>query len=163
MATTYTPIATQTIGTAVASVTFGSIPATYTDLILISKLFRPSASTIMIARFNGDSATNYSEIRISGNGTTTASGNNTSIGYMILDFNNNFATPNAVETHFQNYSSTTLNKAVLSRSNQSDAVALLYANLWRSTAAINSIVLTHFNGANFSSGSVFTLYGIKAA
>jgi hypothetical protein len=34
--------------------------------------------------------------------------------------------------------------------------------LWRNTAAITSIVLDA-DGANFSTGSTFTLYGIQAA
>jgi hypothetical protein len=38
----------------------------------------------------------------------------------------------------------------------------LYGNLWRSTSAINIIEVTA-GGANFASGSTFTLYGIKAA
>jgi hypothetical protein len=35
MATTYEPIATTTLGTAAAFITFSSIPATYTDLRLV--------------------------------------------------------------------------------------------------------------------------------
>ena len=35
MAKTYTPIATQTLSTATANVTFSSIPSAYTDLVIV--------------------------------------------------------------------------------------------------------------------------------
>ena len=117
----------------------------------------------MIVRFNGDSGTNYSELRLEANGTAAASGTNINVGYGVIDFCNNNTTANAVVTHFQNYSSTTTNKAFLSRSNQGDVVTYIYAGLWRSNSAINSIVVSHFNSHNFTAGSILTLYGIKAA
>jgi hypothetical protein len=72
MAPTYEPIATTTLGTAAASITFSSIPATYTDLRLVVVAKAVSASTLDV-RFNNDSGTNYSKTEISGDGSSAVS------------------------------------------------------------------------------------------
>ena len=65
-----------------------------------------------------------------------------------------------------NYANTTTNKTTLSRNNSMDTTysgTALIANLWRSTAAINSITFTSSGGATFTTASTFNLYGISAA
>ena len=64
MATTYTPIATTTLGSGQTSVTFSSISGTYTDLILIASASNTGGATNIRLQFNGDTATNYSSTRI---------------------------------------------------------------------------------------------------
>lgn len=166
MPKTYEPIATQTLGSAAATVTFSSIASTYTDLILVinCSLSIGSASTFM--QFNSDTASNYSNTYISG-ATSATSGRDTSaarirIASPALGTGNNVTRSNI--TQIQNYANTTTFKTTLSRDNQgADEVAAI-VGLWRATpAAINSINL--FNGAssNFTTGSTFTLYGIKSA
>jgi hypothetical protein len=63
----------------------------------------------------------------------------------------------------QNYSNGTTYKTGLSRSSYAGNYVAAYVNLWRSTSAITSIVFSSENGANFITGSTFTLYGIAAA
>jgi hypothetical protein len=58
MATTYEPIATTTLGTAAASITFSSIPATYTDLRLVV-MCKLLAHQLLMFRFNSDTGSNY--------------------------------------------------------------------------------------------------------
>jgi hypothetical protein len=53
---TYTPLATVTLGTTAASVTFSSIPATYRDLIFVLSGLGGSANITL--RYNGDSGSN---------------------------------------------------------------------------------------------------------
>ena len=55
---TYEPIATQTLASAAATITFSSIAATYTDLRLI--FAKPIGGSSLLLRFNSDTATNYS-------------------------------------------------------------------------------------------------------
>ena len=57
---TYTPIATQTLGSAAASVTFSSIPQGYTDLVLVDNVKSASGAgdSELDVRFNGDSGSN---------------------------------------------------------------------------------------------------------
>jgi len=62
---TYVALATQTLGTAAASVTFSSIPSGYTDLIIVSSQFYVSSGADRYATFqvgNGtvDTGSNYS-------------------------------------------------------------------------------------------------------
>jgi hypothetical protein len=58
---TYVAIAEQTLGTAAASVTFSSIPGTYTDLVLVLSVQDASGNTFAL-QFNGDTSTNYSTV-----------------------------------------------------------------------------------------------------
>jgi hypothetical protein len=69
-----------------------------------------------------------------------------------------------------NYSNTTTYKTSLTRQNTVDAAdyngTLTAVGLWRSTSAITSVAIQLTRGGsayNFTSGSIFTLYGIKAA
>lgn len=157
---TYSQIATQTLGSAAASVTFSSIPGTYTDLVLVSNATGTTASTNLAFRLNSDSSTNYSATLLKGNGSSATSYrysngtdgrigefNNTNIGIFL--------------TNFQNYSNATTYKTVLTRSNVADNHTSAWVSLWRSTSAITSILILADSG-NIASGSTFSLYGIKA-
>ena len=159
---TYTPIATTTLGSAQATVTFSSISGSYTDLILVMSVKNSLGSYYdNLLQFNGDTGSNYSWTRLRGNGTTadsTRGSNQTSIqvGWGGADY-----VPNIVQ--IQNYSNATTYKSVLSRQNDAAANVAAYVGLWRNTAAINQITINAYSGSNLSSGSTFTLYGITAA
>ena len=170
MPSTYTPIATQTLGSAAASVTFSSISGTYTDLILvINAKNSTNGSRRLDLRFNSDTATNYSITRLYGNGTTATSDRFTSASAMDVGF-----LAGADGTGFglsilnvQNYSNSTTNKTALFRWNSltslsGDQYTTAGVGLWRNTAAITSISLA-FQSDNFAIGSTFTLYGVKSA
>ena len=164
MASTYTPIATQTLGSATASVTFSSIPSTYTDLVLIiSAQGASGASSAINAYFNSDTASNYSYLQLTGNGTAAASAINTSSTRMRLGWS--AITSDFAPTVFsiQNYSNTTTYKTSIGRINDATSITGAVVNLWRSTAAVTGITMNLNSGANFNTGSTFTLYGIKAA
>jgi hypothetical protein len=65
--------------------------------------------------------------------------------------------------HIQNYSNSTTNKTWLSRSNIPADFAGLVVGLWRATpAAITTIQFLTTTADTFTSGTTFTLYGIKA-
>jgi hypothetical protein len=170
MPSTYTPIATQTLGSNVTSITFSSIPSIYTDLILISSCAVTGGANSVYLRFNGDTTSNYSWTYAYGDGTSAASGRGSNAAYGIGAY---FVTPSATLggsiniLNVMNYANTTTNKTAIGRSNANGSTypgAETLVNLWRSTAAISSIALL-FNtaGPEFVSGSTFTLYGIKAA
>ena len=159
---TYTPIATTTLGSAQASYTFSSISGSYTDLILIAAPVYSSSTTnfaVQVGNGSVDTGSNYSYTRIYGDGTSAASDRETSYAYAalgILGANGNMI------GHFQNYANTTTYKTILGRGNSSSYVSA-YVSLWRSTSAINIIKVYPANGANFNSGTSLTLYGIAAA
>lgn len=168
---TYTPIATQTLGSATNTVTFNSIAGTYTDLILVINSGSTSVGGQCKITFNNDTASNYSLTFVEAqNGSapdTTTSGRQTSVSNIAVSgFNvGPDAIPNIWTIQIQNYSNTTTYKTLLSRF--ANLRSTYYAvgavvGLWRSTAAITRIDATH-SSANFPTGSVFTLYGIAAA
>lgn len=160
MTATYEPISTQTLGTAVASVTFSSIPATYTDLVLVFNGTSASAQ-FMELRFNGDTATNYSQTRLTGNGTSASSDRTSTQDVMQVGNLHTDQTINIIQV--MNYSNATTYKTVLCRSNNAGAQVSARVGLWRKTPeAITTILVRPAGGANFSIGGVFTLYGIKA-
>lgn len=162
MPITYEPIATTTLGSAAATITFSSIPGTYTDLILIVNALRDTGSSDdHLVRFNGDTGSNYSRSYIYGDGTTAASGresNQTSAKLVYL----NSTVRGVPQLHIMNYSNTTTYKTVIQRQNLPDTVTAINVALWRSTSAITSITITT-PANNFASTSTFTLYGIKSA
>lgn len=158
---TYEPIATQTLGSAAASVTFSSIPQTYTDLVLVVSRTL-SANQYVAMRFNSDNTSNYSFTRLSGNGTSAASARGSSETFGRLSIGNPANLFNVIG-QIQNYSNTTTYKTWLSRSNiPADFVGVI-AGLWRSTSAITTIEFLTTTADTFAIGSTFTLYGIKAA
>ena len=160
MTATYEPISTQTLGTAQASVTFSSIPATYTDLVLVFNGTTASAQ-FMELRFNGDTATNYSATRLSGNGSSATSDRTSTQDVMFVGNLHTAQTTNILQ--IMNYANTTTFKTVLCRSNQAGAQVSARVGLWRKTPeAITTIFVRSGGGANFSIGCEFTLYGIKA-
>lgn len=159
---TYTPIATTTLGSSASSYTFSSIPSTYTDLVLIAnaKNSTYTASSGEL-RFNSDTGTNYSSTAVSGSGSAAASyraTNATSVQCFRTDINDNGTSI----VHIQNYANTTTYKTVVSRGNTA-TVVVAFGGLWRNTSAITSITVKPEDGTTFSTGSVFTLYGITAA
>jgi hypothetical protein len=162
MPTTYEPIATNTLGSAASSYTFSSIPATYTDLVLVISWGRTITNADMVLQLNGDTGSNYSVTTLEGAGTTAVSQKQSSNTKMFLTgFQaGTYSSPYINIINFNNYSNTTTYKTVLSRNSSNSAGS--YCGLWSSTSAINSIKLDA-NGSTFTTGSTFTIYGIKAA
>ena len=164
MPATYEPRATTTLGSAAASVTFSSISGSYTDLILVASITGVSVATDPWIRINSDTGTNYSWTWLSGNGGTAQSErgtNNSKLYYSAIStIQNNVQ---LVTFHFMNYSNTTTYKTVLWREADAGTETGATVGLWRSTSAISSIEISLDSSRTYSSGSMFTLYGIKAA
>ena len=165
---TYVALDKVTVGTATASITFSSIPSTYTDLVVVASILPSSTSFYTPSlQFNSDTGSNYSGTWIYGQGSSAVSSRNSSQTQMAID--NYSATPAvgypmSVLFNVFNYANTTTYKTVLSRGNDVFASAgetSATVGLWRSTAAITSVTVKG-NGANFAVGSTFSLYGIAA-
>jgi hypothetical protein len=164
---TYTPIYSQTLSSATGSITFSNIPTTFTDLVLVSNVIGIGnlGSGAISVRFNSDTATNYSGTYLMGNGSSATSSRASNDNRMIvasptLNLGNN---PFVNILQIQNYSNTTANKTVLSRSSIAATQVAAVVGLYRSTSPITSINYESYNGQTMSIGSTFTLYGIKAA
>jgi hypothetical protein len=157
---TYEPIATTTLGSATANVTFSSISGSYTDLVLVINAGVSTTGAITV-QLNADTGTNYSVTRLYGDGSTATSDRFSSQNYLDLSFFPNTLNNNSI-IHFMNYSNTTTNKTILARWN-STSYTTAVVGLWRNTAAVNSIKLYNALGYNLIAGSTFSLYGIKNA
>lgn len=163
MASTYTPIATTTLGSAANSVSFTGIDQSYTDLILVADAATNIAVACYIQLGNGsiDTGTNYSMTYLYGNGSAASSGRESNATKIfVLDCSTSQS--NTI-IHLQNYKNASVYKTVISRGNAAAVAASAQVGLWRSTSAINQIKLFADSARTFNAGSTFTLYGIKAA
>jgi hypothetical protein len=155
---TYTKIASTTLSSSTATVAFSSIPATYTDLVLvINKTSTTSASPLIYINFDGGN--NYSETFLRGDGSSANSGRISSTGFINTASNPGTAMMNTI-VNFQNYSNTTTYKTVLWRGNATDGQVVAGVGLWRNTAAITTVEIS-FALANTT--ATLNLYGIAAA
>jgi hypothetical protein len=168
---TYTPIATTTLGSSASTVTFNSFSG-YTDLVIVISA-RDSRSAdgdgVQIC-FNSDtssSGTNYSTTYLDNGPGSARESNARAISFYQIA-GNNYAS-NGYGTliiNIQNYANTTTNKTAIGGGGWAPNYMARSAGLWRNTAAITSLTLyPGFNGSGFtfSTGSTFTLYGIQAA
>ena len=164
MPTTYEKIATTTLGSTNATITFSSIASTYTDLRIVLVATTDSAANPLI-RFNNDTATNYSRTMLAGSGSSASSSqssNQTSIVGGQGGFN--ASEPTIVEIDIFSYAGGTNKTCLIGWSgdrNGSGNVAR-FVGLWRDTTAINRVDLI-VSGAVFQTGTTATIYGILKA
>jgi hypothetical protein len=164
MAATYEPIATQTLASAAASITFSSIPATYTDLKWVLTGTVSSISDIT-SRFNGDTAANYSWTGLYGSVSTAGVVSDISADAIRTSEGNPSTTiPFFNSGEVFSYAGSTYKTQLTTWSGNTNGAGYTRMGVgqWRSTAAITSISI--FPSANnFKTGTTATLYGIKAA
>ena len=163
MTVTYDKIATTTLGSAQSSISLTSIPATYTDLVIVASVGSANPTEAYVIRFNSDSGSNYSWTRVTGNGSSATSARGTTQTY-ISAFEIGSSTDKGVQLiNVNNYSNTTTYKTALVRNSTASYHTSAIVGLWQSTSAINSITISSSGGANIVSGSTLTIYGVKAA
>lgn len=158
MANAMVALANITLGSSAATVTFGSIPATYRDLRLVIG-GSTSASAAFYIRLNADSGTNYNDVAMYGDGTTAGSNSrsNNSSGYIgIADTAINTTTVDVMD-----YSATDKHKSWLSRGNAAGTRTESRAGRWANTAAVTSLMVATDTGT-LTVGTVISLYGILA-
>lgn len=169
MANTFTLIASSTVGAGgAATITFSSIPSTYTDLVLkVSARNTTSVERELWINPNGSTA-NGSGRALWGNGSTTGSYSPTrfeAFGY-IAGTGMTASTFSSVDVYIPNYTAST-NKSLsgdgVTENNATLGYNALNAGLWSNTAAITSLDLVLAGGVNFAQHSTAYLYGVKNA
>lgn len=172
MANTMKALQTVTVGAGgVSSVTFSSIPQTYTDLVLKMSSRQNLAQIygVINIQFNGTGGTAYSYKLLQGSGSAASSTGLTSVDsiYGVYSDAGANATANTfsnIEMLVPNYASSNYKSVSLdqvSENNATAANAILNAGLWSNTSAINSITISNGgSGASFVQYSTFTLYGV---
>lgn len=166
MATTYEPIATTSISSSgINTITFSSIPNTYTDLRISFFWKGDYANPFM--QFNSDTGTNYSNTRLTGNGSAAQSSRQSTTDSITLSPLTGLDTtgyPALSEINIFSYAGSTYKTTLIRTSvdlNGSGSTVSEVA-LWRSTSAITSVTLGLTTGSSCI-GTTATLYGIKAA
>ena len=169
MANTYIQIgSTVTVGSGgAANISFTSIPATYTDLIVKFSgrtNYTGAANDGVTLAFNGSTA-NFTTRFVFGDGASPSSSTSGSYTAGITGAANATAsTFGSGEIYIPNYAGST-NKSVsvdtVNENNATSALALLGATLWSITSAITSITLTPTFGTLWNQHTSATLYGIS--
>ena len=171
----YESIATTTVGSGgAATVTFSSIPATYTHLQLryICQDNRGTYNdSLMNIRFNSDTGNNYAWHYVRGNGSATEAGATTSTAQIQVTLTASSATNNFVAGVLDILDYKDTNKYKTARlltgwdnnNSGTGSVGLIYLNsgLWQNTNAISTITFASALGTQFNQYSSFALYGIK--
>ena len=167
MAATYKLIETITVGSGgAASVTFSSIPQTYTDLVLKVSARTDRAAGVsdsVLVKFN-NSTTTYTGRILYGDGSSAASQSYSSTGGVSANSNTSTASIFAnAEMYIPNYTGST-NKSFsvdnVTENNGTQSYTILDAGLWSTTSAITSLVCAGANG-NLMQYTTLSLYGIK--
>lgn len=156
-------IATTTLSSAASSITFSSIPGTYTDLRLVLVCKNTSNNSNVRMYFNNDQGSNYSITRLYGTGSAAASNRNLNSTEISLNdgYNITTAQPQLFTVDAFSYAGST-NKTVLVTSNQDEngtGEVGRYVGLYRSTSAITRLDLS-ITAGTFAVGTTATLYGI---
>lgn len=172
MATTYTLISSNVLSSSAASVTFSSIPATYTDLVVRAsvKYTEDSEYNTLKITLNGSSSAVYCTTRLDGNGSAASSSRTSgaTTGFAYNYMNGGASNMTNVFSSFELYlpsylSSTTkpLSAVLMQEKNATGAFMSANASLFNNTSAITSLTLTP-GSPDFASGCSFYLYGISS-
>lgn len=172
MANTYTLIASSTVGSGgAASISFTSIPSTYTDLCIkysVRSSGNPAATYAYIT-FNGSSSASYGMRRLYGFSSTVASSESSNASSIAGAFlvggsdqtantfgNGELYIPNYTSSNYKSVSGDSVDE----NNSATNSFKFLAAGLWSNTSAITSITLTG-ETTNFAQYSTAYLYGIK--
>lgn len=175
MPITYQAINTVTVGSGgAASISFSSIPSTYTDLHLLVSARNEGNAGGFFLRFNSDSGNNYSYLRITSDALGQATfDSNLNVAQIFNNqdpstFTADSFSNNSIYIH--NYARTTYAKSMdidgvvsINAGNYGSNFGgiMMNAAYWDNTSAITTITLTTETGTDFAQYTKATLYGIK--
>lgn len=164
--TAFESIATVTVGSGgTASITFSSIPSTYTHLQIRGIMQVTTGNNPICQLGNGsiDTGSNYSWHHFYGNAgaNSNGAGSQSSMIYSYVPYS---SYPGAFIMDILDYKSTSKYKTCRtftgSNSNGSVSEVALWSGLWQSTSAIDTIRFTPASGS-WAQYSHFALYGVK--
>ena len=151
-------LASTTLASAAASITFSSIPQTYAKISVMGGAitnYTGGAYEWLVWKFNNDTGSNY----------VTTGGTFTNLYQSYAASNSNFSglMPSIFVHDIINYASTTYHKAMVAfASVPISSTATGYgigSSAWKQTAAITSITITLEHSGNFQAGTSVQLYG----
>jgi len=168
--TAYESITTTTLGTATATITFSSIPATYQHLQIrvLARSDRSAGVDIISMNMNSDTGNNYSDHLVYGDGANVQTDRNSTYATINIQ---RLASDNLSANIFSDFVIDILDYADTNKyktirylggydANGSGRVNL-GSGLWQNTSAVTTITLTSAYSSNYKQYSSFALYGIK--
>ena len=166
------PIQMVSVGAAgTSTITFSSIPATYTHL-QIRQIARTTVATSVQTgngiRFNSDTASNYAIHQLFGDGSSTTTNAIVPDSYIFYSANTGTSAGanifGAAVIDILDYANTNKFKTVrtLAGADLNGSGSIYFrSGLWRSTSAISTITIDCRDSGVFTEYSSFALYGIK--
>lgn len=165
MATTYEAIATATLSSPAASITFSSIPQTFTDLILkISARSSAAGTNWTFIGINGGSDSESTLLHVLNFGGSIYGQTYSSLRTPITNTSLTANTFSNNEIYFSDYTGATkktISGDGVQESNTADYELQAAVYEWPYSAAITQLVLTTDGAVNFATNSSATLYGVK--
>jgi hypothetical protein len=153
-----------------SSVTFSSIPATYTHLQIrgIGRAANSVTDENFVLQFNSDTGANYSLHNIYGTGSSV--GANATTNFTASYFARTSGASSgasmfgAVVSDILDYANTNKYKTLRSLSGHDQngsGYMTLMSGSWRSTSAVTTITIKNETGLNIAEYSSFALYGVN--
>jgi hypothetical protein len=166
----YESIATATGTGSSGTITFSSIPSTFTHLqVRVNAIATAYSGTGGYVRFNSDTGSNYAyHYLVASGGAVTSGGAATQTEMQVL-INNavglHNTSANAAIIDVLDYASTSKYKTLRNfegvEINGSGDIAVT-SGLWQSTSAINAVTV-YLGSGSYATTTTIALYGIKAA
>jgi hypothetical protein len=159
-------------GSSDTTITFSTIPQTYSELRLTgdARHVYADVATSLLVRFNGDTGANYDGQGLYGVDDIVGEPSLSAQTSLIPGYISAATAPAGVSTSFEivmpNYSGITFNKTAMTRLNHKRGTAngsyftTVHSGFWRSSSAITQIDLLGGGAGAFLTGSIFRLYGI---
>lgn len=173
MAITYLPIGSTLISSNTASITFSSISASYTDLIILLKAKGSggSAYDYLSIKVNGNSSNYGNQViagitataTVSGPSTFTTSWNRTYFADGGTTGGTEFSLLEFYLSQYTNGYAKAANSYYVMPNMSNNGVLGSTGMMWNATNAITSVVIQPLNGQSFIAGTRADLYGILKA
>jgi hypothetical protein len=150
------------------SMTFSSIPQTFTDLNLVvsARSLAGGFNGLLYLEINADVSVNYTDRNVQGNGASVSSGTNTAIPQFTLGRHsgssstaNSFGSTSVLLPNYTGSANKTISCESVSEHNDTQTFQFIVAGTFPKTTAITSLRLFD-NGGGFAQYSTAYLYGI---
>lgn len=163
---TYVAIAKNLLTVDTASITFSSIPSTYTDLLLVVSGRSSSAPSFLRITTNGSPTSSETDLRGDGSAASSirATGDGQFFGQGYLRLSDSSMTANtfaSIEVYIPNYAGSQ-NKIMSATSvTEKNAASVQYITASAAASDLTSAISSITCLGNYVTGSRFDLYGIK--
>ena len=160
MASALVALATTTLASSSATVTFSSLPTSgYRDLRIVVSCQAMSGNGVMATQFNADTGANYSYV---GMYAEASPGSESATTTFIKTSVSNVTSNEMFTIDVMDYSATDKQKTALLRPGNAATNLAAYAGRWANTAAVTSIKLYHTGTNQFGIGTTVSLFGVTA-